>query len=186
MFKKYFLFVLVFLFLFFAESVGQYFNFSYPANYSVKAFVSRVIDGDTFVLSDSQHVRMLGVNCPEIARFNKPAELYSLEAKQKTKSLIEHKIVKLTFESISPLTKGGNTTCPGTSGKGVYDIFGRLLAYVWLTDSKAKDSLFVQAELLKSGLSRISYYNKQKKYYALFYNLRRTAMKNKIGIWSIR
>jgi micrococcal nuclease len=128
--------------------------------------VSRVIDGDTFVLSDSQHVRILGIDCPEIARLNKPSEPCADEAASKTKSLIEHKIIKLTFE-----------------GKA-FDIFGRLLAYVWLTDSKGKDSVFVQAELLKSGLARISYYTKEKKYYALFYNLRNTAIKKKLGIWS--
>lgn len=166
--KKYLIIILVFLLLFLAESFGQFSNFSYPANYSKKVFVSRVIDGDTFVLSDSQHVRMLGVNCPEIVRLNKPAEPYSLDAKQKVKSLIEHKIVKLTFE-----------------GKA-FDIFGRLLAYVFLTDKAGKDSVFVQTELIKNGLAHISYYNKHKKYYALFYNLRRTAMKNKLGIWSVK
>lgn len=154
--------------LFSAAVFPQSPNFTYPSNYSKTAFVSRVIDGDTFVLSDSQHVRMLGVNCPEIARLNKAAEPFSLEAKQKTKNLIEHKFVKLTFDG------------------GAYDVFGRTLAYVFLTNTSGKDSLFIQAELLKEGLARISYYNKQKKYYSLFYNLRRTAMKNKLGIWSIR
>jgi micrococcal nuclease len=145
---------------------GQNPNFSYPYGYTKKAFVSRVIDGDTFVLSDSQHVRILGIDCPEIARQNKPAESFSKEASEMTKSFIEHKTVKLTFEGRA------------------FDIFGRLLAYVWLTDSKGKDSVFVQAELLKSGLARISYYTKEKRYYALFYNLRNTAMKKKLGIWS--
>jgi micrococcal nuclease len=145
---------------------GQNPNFSYPFGYTRKAFVSHVIDGDTFVLSDSQHVRILGIDCPEIARLNKPAEPFSKESLEKTKSLIEHNIVKLTFE-----------------GKA-FDIFGRLLAYVWLTDSKGKDSIFVQAELIKSGLARISYYTKEKRYYALFYNLRNTAIKKKLGIWT--
>lgn len=163
------LLLLLIILLFFSTSLlAQFGNFTVPSNYSLKVFVSRVIDGDTFVLSDSQHVRMLGVNCPEVARLGKPAEPYSLEAKQKTKSLIDHKTVKLTFDGRA------------------YDVFGRTLAYVFLTNSSGRDSLFVQAELLKSGLARISYYNKQKKYYSLFYNLRRTAMKNKLGIWSIR
>lgn len=152
--------------LFSSSLLGQNPNFSYPYNYSKKAFVSRVIDGDTFVLSDSQHVRMLGVDCPEIARQNKSAKAFSNEASEKTKSLIEHKTVKLTFD-----------------GKA-FDIFGRLLAYVWMTDSKGKDSVFVQTELLKYGLARISYYTKEKRYYSLFYNLRNTARKKQLGIWS--
>ncbi len=163
---KNFLLVLLFLILFSSSLLGQDPNFSYPYTFSKKAFVSRVIDGDTFVLSDSQHVRILGVDCPEIARQNKPAESFAKEASEKTKSLVEHKTVKLTFDGRA------------------FDIFGRLLAYVWLTDSKGKDSVFVQAELLKNGFARISYYTKEKRYYSLFYNLRNTARKKKLGIWS--
>ena len=127
--------------------------------------LARVIDGDTFVLSDSQHVRILGINAPEIERSGKPAQQYADSATKYTRSLIEGKQIKLTFEN--------NT----------YDIFGRLLAYVWLIDRAGKDSLFIQAELLKAGLVRISYYPKGKRYYELFYNLRRTAMRDKRGIW---
>ena len=137
-----------------------------PYGYSIKATVTRVIDGDTFVLSDSQHVRMLGINTPEIARLNKHAEPFADSAAHFVKSLIEGKIVKLTFDD--------NT----------YDIFGRLLAYVWLTDVTGKDSLWIQAELLKAGLCRISHYPKGKRYYDLFYNLRRTARRQHLGIWS--
>jgi micrococcal nuclease len=162
---KIFLLLLIFLILLASKLEGQNPNFSYPYYYSRIVFVSRVIDGDTFVLSDSQHVRMLGVNCPEVARLNKHAEPFSNEASVKTKSLIEHKTVKLTFDGRA------------------FDIFGRLLAYVWLTNSIGKDSIFVQAELLKNGLARISYYTKEKRYYSLFYNLRNTARRNKLGLW---
>ena len=158
--------IILLLFLLSTQLIGQNPNFSYPYNYSRIVFVSRVIDGDTFVLSDSSRVRMLGVDCPEITRFSKPAESFSMEASEKTRLLIEHKTVKLVFD-----------------GKA-FDMFGRLLAYVWLTDKNGKDSIFVQTELLKSGLARISYYTKEKRYYALFYNLRNTAMKKKLGIWS--
>lgn len=164
--SKNILLLLIFLLLLSTQLLGQNPNFSYPYNFSKKAFVSRVIDGDTFVLSDSQRVRILGVDCPEIARQNKQAEAFAKEASEKTKSLVEHKTVKLTFD-----------------GKA-FDIFGRLLAYVWLIDSKEKDSVFVQTELLKNGLARISYYTKEKRYYSLFYNLRNTARKKKLGIWS--
>ncbi|MHB8336099.1 MAG: thermonuclease family protein [Ignavibacteriaceae bacterium] len=136
-----------------------------PYGYTINSKVARVIDGDTFVLADSQHVRILGINAPEIERLGKPAQPYADSAATFTRSLIEGKQIKLTFE---------NKT---------YDIFGRLLAYVWLIDRAGKDSLFIQAELLKAGLARISYYPKGKRYYDLYYNLRRTAMRDKRGIW---
>ena len=160
--------LMIFLILLLLSSTSncQYQQY-YPYNYSIKRTVARVIDGDTFVLTDSQRVRMLGVNTSELARNGKPAEPFSDSAYYLIKSLIEGKIIKLTFD-----------------GKA-FDIFGRLLAYVWLTDVNGKDSLFIQAELLKKGYARISYYNKYKRYYHIFYNLRRTAIRKRLGIWSI-
>ncbi len=149
----------------------QYGRIEFPYGHSITAYVERVIDGDTFVLPPSDpnfpgaHIRMLGINCPEIARLNKPAAPFSAESSALTKSLIENKKVKLTFD--------GN----------IYDVFSRVLAYVWLTDREGKDSLFIQAELLKAGYCHISYYPKGKRYYDLFYNLRRTAIRKKLGIW---
>ncbi len=159
---------IVILVLFSAVVLAQNPNFSYPYNYTRKAFISRVIDGDTFVLSDSQHVRMLGINTPELWITGKPSEPFSDSAYYFTKSLIEGKFIKLTFD-----------------GKA-FDIIGRLLAYTWLTDVNGKDSLFIQAELLKKCYARISYYNKDKIYYHIFYNLRRTSIQKKLGIWSVR
>jgi len=118
---------IVILILFSAFALAQNPNFSYPYNYTRKAFVSRVIDGDTFVLSDSQHVRMLCINTPDLWITGKPSEPFSDSAYYFTKSLIEGKFIKLTFD-----------------GKA-FDIFGRLLAYTWLTDVNGKDSLFIQA-----------------------------------------
>ena len=140
---------------------------SYPYGYTIKRTVARVIDGDTFVLTDSMRVRIIGVDTPELGRFGKPSQPYADSAYLFTKSLIDGKTVKLTFEDNS------------------FDIFGRLLAYVWLTDTNDNDSLFLQAELLKKGFARIKYYNKNKRYYHIFYNLRNTAMRNKLGIWSL-
>ena len=162
-------FTFIFIHAFFAQvSNCQTLPQFLPYGYSIKSKVARVIDGDTFVLSDSLHVRMLGINTPEIARLADPAQPFADSATSFVKSLIEGKSIKLTFDIKT------------------YDIFGRLLAYVWLTNTQGQDSLFIQAELLKAGLCRISYYPKDKRYYDLFYNLRRTAIRNKLGIWSSR
>lgn len=158
--------ILISLLLFISGTIRCQYKMYYPYGYTVKAKVARVIDGDTFILSDSQRVRMLGIDTPELERNGKPAEPFSDSAKVLTKQLIDDKTIKLTFDGKS------------------FDFFGRLLAYVWLTDTNGKDSLFIQAELLKKGYASISYYNKDKRYYHIFYNLRRTAMRNNLGIWS--
>jgi len=164
--KSFIIIVIALLLLLFNTVYSQNFPMYLPYGYTINKKVARVIDGDTFVLSDSQHLRMLGVNTPEISRLNKPAQPFADSASNFIKSLIDGKRVKLTFD--------GKT----------YDIFGRLLCYVWLTNTAGKDSLFIQAELLKAGLARISHYPRGMRYYDLFYNLRRTARRNKLGIWN--
>lgn len=163
--RRFLLLVSLLIFLLSGSFHCQY-KMYYPYGYTIKVKVARVIDGDTFVLSDSQHVRMLGIDTPELAHLSYPAEAYSDSATILTEQLIDGKIIKLTFDGKS------------------FDIFGRLLAYVWLTNINGKDSVFVQAELLKKGYARISHYPKGMLYYEIFYNLRRTAMKNNLGIWN--
>jgi len=137
-----------------------------PYGYQNNSKVARVIDGDTFVLIDSQRVRLLGIDTPELSSSDSLYKFFADKSKIFLDSLINDKKVKLTFEY--------NTR----------DIFGRVLAYVWLTNKAGHDSIFVQAELLKKGYARIRYYPKGKRYYEIFYNLRRTAMNNNLGIWS--
>ena len=80
-----FLFVLTgFLYYYFAD------NFSSTGN-SIKKVsigVERVIDGDTIVLKDGTHVRLLGINTPEIGEF------YKNESTEFTKQL-ENKTVEV-------------------------------------------------------------------------------------------
>lgn len=145
---------------------GQIIPYKVPYGYTVRGTVARVIDGDTFVLTDSSHVRMLGIDTPELDDADSFYVFYANKAKALTDSLIDGKRVKLTFETKTR------------------DMFDRILAYVWLTDIGGRASLFIQAEQLKAGYARIRYYPKGKRYYEIFYNLRRTAMKNNLGIWS--
>lgn len=85
--------------------------------------VDRVIDGDTFTLTDGQKVRLIGVNAPEKGQPMADA------AKTKLESLLLEKSVDLQFD----VTKS--------------DQYGRLLAYVYV------ENTFVNEELVKSGLS---------------------------------
>ena len=43
--------------------------------------VSRVIGGDTLVLETGEKIRLAGINAPELARGNRPAEPLANEAK---------------------------------------------------------------------------------------------------------
>jgi micrococcal nuclease len=65
-----------------------YYELVTVAKYSTETFkVTQVIDGDTIVLSDGEHVRLLGINTPE------KEQPYYQEAKDYMKELVEGKEV---------------------------------------------------------------------------------------------
>lgn len=121
-----------------------------------KAFVTRVIDGDTFVIATGQRVRLIGINTPEV---NQP---YYLEAKQKLASLIENKEVQME-KDVSETDK-----------------YGRLLRYVYI------DSLFVNAELVKEGYAQAFTYPPDVKHADEFVTLEREARAAGKGLWAVR
>lgn len=134
--------------------------------------VSRVIDGDTFVIGANEKVRLHGVDTPELNSQDSTARNLAFAAFGTVREMIDGRIVKLTTD----------VSLPG--GRGwVNDIFGRTLAYVFVLNKKGEDSLFIQAELLKKGFARILMYPKKMKYYDLFYNLRNKARRKNLGIW---
>jgi len=78
--------------------------------------VSYVIDGDTVVVkldsAPAVHVRLIGVNTPEIAHFGKPGECFGVRAASLTRRLVLGRRVVLQV------------------GRERHDRYGRLLAYV--------------------------------------------------------
>ena len=92
-----------------------------------------VLDGDTVIINDSRNsrVRYLGIDTPEIALQDSPGEPMSEEAKDFNSKLVEGEKVKLVFD------------------KEKYDVYGRILAFVYV------DDLLVNVELLKQGLATV-------------------------------
>jgi endonuclease YncB( thermonuclease family) len=82
-------------------------------------YVRRVIDGDTLVLDDGRHVRLLGINAPELKRKGqKQADRLAIEASERLEHLVcgERK-VKLEYDLQD-------------KNKEDKDKFGRTLGYV--------------------------------------------------------
>lgn len=97
------------------------FNLSYAEcrsdYYDETVQVAKVHDGDTLKLGDGRKLRIIGINTPELARDNKPAEPYALQASQTLKQLLNHQnTVKLRY------------------GSEKQDRYGRLLAHVFLNN----------------------------------------------------
>jgi micrococcal nuclease len=94
------------------------------------AQVEFVIDGDTFVLADGPHVRLIGINAPEVGKDDVPDEPLAQAARAQLERMLGGKRVKLLF------------------GREAYDHYGRLLAHAWLADGQS-----VEETLLRLGLA---------------------------------
>lgn len=98
--------------------------------------VTYVIDGDTVVVrldsDEAVHVRLIGINTPEIAHFGKPGECFGIRAATLTRSLALGRRVELQ------------------AGRERHDRYGRLLAYVHVLGGPAD----LERTLLVRGAAR--------------------------------
>jgi micrococcal nuclease len=97
------------------------------------AYVIRAVDGDTIEVELEGHeedVRYIGVDTPETVKPDTPVQCFGPQASAFNHRLVEGRRVRLVF------------------GVERHDVYGRLLAYVYLGDR------FVNAELLQRGLAR--------------------------------
>jgi len=122
--------------------------------------VKWVNDGDTIVLSDGRHVRYIGINAPEIAHENLKAEAFGYAAKKYNQSIVQSKKVRLEFD------------------KEKYDRYGRLLAYIYLSDGT-----FINKEMIEKGFAYLLPRSPNLKYEKMFLQTQRDAMSTKQGMW---
>jgi len=100
-----------------------------------EAVVDSVVDGDTLELENGRTIRMVGIDAP-----NRGEELYG-QAMEETIKLTEGKKVVLEYDEYQD------------------DKFGRILAYVWVSEGK----LMLNKALVDEGLAKVVLYSKRKK-----------------------
>ncbi len=124
------------------------------------ALVTRVVDGDTFIIDSGQSVRMIGINTPELHLQNgRPAECFAENATARTRELIENKTVKLEID-ISETDK-----------------YNRLLRYVYV------DDVFVNKTLAQEGFARVRAYPPDVKHHEILLEAMRNSKASKNGLW---
>lgn len=128
---------------------------------STTAVVSRVIDGDTFVCVDGEHVRLLGINAPEYEPWKGRIDFYGKEAREYAIKLMTGRKVRLEFDV------------------ELRDKYGRLLAYVYL-----ENGLFVNRDLVEHGCARARYYAPNGRYYRALKDVEAQAKSMRLGLWS--
>lgn len=133
---------------------------SSPKEGSETARITRVVDGDTVVLSDGRKVRYIGINAPEIETQTKKGQCYGMEAKERNRELVENKEVTLQRD---------------TSDTDKYD---RLLRYVYVGD------VFINMELVREGFVTAKQYKPDTKYATQFEEEQKIAQADRKGMWN--
>lgn len=121
--------------------------------------VKRVIDGDTIELEAGQKVRLIGIDSPESVDPREAVQCFGKEAYSNLKTLLEEKIIKLE-KDISETDK-----------------YGRLLRYVYL------DKIFINETLVRTGFAKASSYPPDIKFQGKFREAEAYARNNSLGLW---
>jgi micrococcal nuclease len=129
---------------------------------SARAFVVRVVDGDTIearIGGRVEDVRYIGVDTPETVKPGTPVQCFGPRASDFNHQLVERRRVRLDF------------------GVERRDVYGRLLAYVHLGDR------FVNADLVRRGLARSLTIPPNDRFAPLFRRLELGAARVGRGLW---
>ena len=119
------------------------------------SMISKVIDGDTVVLSSGETVRYIGIDSPE------KKDCFSQEATDENKRLVLGKEVSLTKD---------------VSEK---DRYGRILRFVYL------DETFINDYLVRRGFAKAYRYPPDVKFADQFDLAQQEARENNRGLWSV-
>ncbi len=124
--------------------------------------VARVYDGDTIILEDKKHVRLLGVNTPEIESQQRAEEPGGVAAKKWLQAQLQENKVYLEYDQVKR------------------DKYKRFLAHVFLPDGK-----HLNLALLENGLAVISIIPPNGRYSDKLVQAQQHAEKLKLGIWGM-
>ena len=136
--------------------------------------VVRVIDGDTFELSDKSRVRLLGIDTPEVYDSDK-LERDAKTSGQDIKTI--KKLGKLASDYVKGIAEGKRVRLERDPKNDDKDKYGRLLRYVYLEDGTC-----INAKILKDGYAQV--YDKfEITKLAEFRKLQKEARENNRGLW---
>ncbi|HED18951.1 MAG TPA: thermonuclease family protein [Gammaproteobacteria bacterium] len=133
-----------------------------PPQHTEPVKVRYVTDGDTLVLGDNRKIRLIGVNTPELARKEKPAQPMAIRARDRLRQLL------FQHGNRARLLYGEQQT----------DRYGRKLANLWLPDDSN-----LTAELLREGLGWMIAIPPNTRFLDCYQQAEKTARATDSGVW---
>lgn len=129
------------------------------------ATVRSVIDGDTVILNDGRHVRILGIDTPEVDhKTPSHSEPFALQAKTYLQKLLPPQTqIQLAFDTVR------------------FDPHQRTLAHIMLSDGRN-----AAAQLLQQGLATQLLIPPNTMSWSCYQRIETQARKQHLGIWSAK
>lgn len=128
--------------------------------------VVEVVDGDTVKVNyqgNTETVRLIGIDTPETVHPYEDVQCYGPEASERAKTLLNEKQVLVELDD----------------SQGERDTYGRLLAYLFLTNGTN-----VAEQLIAEGYGKEYTYNKPYRYSDSFKAAQDNARNSQSGLWS--
>jgi endonuclease YncB( thermonuclease family) len=124
--------------------------------------VQYVIDGDTIVLEGGRHIRIVGLNAPELGHHGEPDQPFARAARKKLEKLIEQARGRV-----------GWRTAPER-----HDHYGRTLAHVYA------NGIDVSRALIEAGLAAVIAIPPNVRRDACYIAAEKTARRHRRGLWA--
>ena len=124
--------------------------------------VSKVLDGDSFILDSGLEVRLAEVEAPRV----RPGDSWGPRATRELEGLILGKKVELQYDGLRR------------------DRRGRAIAHVFVPQGLGKEPVWVQSDLLKNGLARVHTYADNRRAIGDLWQAEREARRAGKGIWT--
>lgn len=121
-------------------------------------------DGDTLRLSDGRKIRLIGINTPELARDNQPAQPLANDAKTALNRLLAQSGNRISLQY----------------GSERFDTYQRTLAHVYLADGRS-----VQAALLEQGMATAFTTPPNDSRSDCYRSAEQQAMQQRRGLWTL-
>jgi len=134
------------------------------SDFDETATVKHVIDGDTIILADDRHIRLIGINTPEVSRDNLPSQPGADQAHNYLNSLLRtHKTIHLQYD------------------RERSDHYGRTLAHLFLPDGTN-----IQSLLLTRGLATTLTIPPNLEFMDCYTSSAGQAQSQGIGLWALK
>jgi endonuclease YncB( thermonuclease family) len=131
------------------------------------ATVTHVVDGDTvdvqFDVGTIERLRLIGLDSPEVVDPRKPVQCFGREASAHAHALLDGQTVQVERDA----------------SQGERDVYGRLLAYVWLPDGRNFAEI-----MLEDGYGHEYTYRTPYAYRDSFLAAEGASRDNQLGLWS--